>query len=228
MLAEMARILRPGGRAVVVDLLRHDRDDFRREMGQLHLGFERRELEELLTAAGFARRALPAAAARAGGQGPGPADRSAARATGGADYDDTRKRRTKHDDDRSTPRPRRGRSSTRSADLSLAEWGRKEILLAEQEMPGLMAVRAGVRRPRSRCKGQRVTGSLHMTIQTAVLVETLKALGAEVRWARATSSRPRTTPRPRWRWAPRARRENPQGHPGLRLEGRDASRSTGT
>jgi adenosylhomocysteinase len=68
------------------------------------------------------------------------------------------------------------------ADLSLGEWGRKEILLAEQEMPGLMAVRkeyAG-RRP---LEGQRITGSLHMTIQTAVLIETLKALGADVRWA---------------------------------------------
>jgi adenosylhomocysteinase len=67
-------------------------------------------------------------------------------------------------------------------DLSLAEWGRKEILLAEQEMPGLMALReqfAG-RKP---LQGQRVTGSLHMTIQTAVLIETLKELGAEVRWA---------------------------------------------
>src|SRR4030095_4653219 len=68
------------------------------------------------------------------------------------------------------------------ADLKLAEWGRKEILLAEQEMPGLMAVgkEDAATRP---LKGQRVTGSLHMTIQTAVLAETLRALGAEVRWA---------------------------------------------
>ncbi len=68
------------------------------------------------------------------------------------------------------------------ADLGLAEWGRKEILLAEQEMPGLMAIRkeyAG-RRPLEK---QRIMGSLHMTIQTAVLIETLRALGAEVRWA---------------------------------------------
>jgi adenosylhomocysteinase len=66
-------------------------------------------------------------------------------------------------------------------DLSLAEWGRKEILLAEQEMPGLMAVRAeyAAQQP---LKGLRVMGSLHMTIQTAVLAETLAALGAEVRW----------------------------------------------
>jgi adenosylhomocysteinase len=67
-------------------------------------------------------------------------------------------------------------------DLSLAEWGRKEILLAEQEMPGLMAVR-GQYAAAQPLRGQRVMGSLHMTIQTAVLAETLRALGAEVRWA---------------------------------------------
>jgi len=67
------------------------------------------------------------------------------------------------------------------ADLSLAEWGRKEIRLAEQEMPGLMAVRAESLAAQP-LKGQRIMGSLHMTIQTAVLIETLQALGAEVRW----------------------------------------------
>ena len=68
------------------------------------------------------------------------------------------------------------------ADISLAEFGRKEIELAEKEMPGLMALRAkyGVEQP---LKGARIMGSLHMTIQTAVLIETLVALGAEVRWA---------------------------------------------
>jgi adenosylhomocysteinase len=70
----------------------------------------------------------------------------------------------------------------RVADLSLAEFGRKEIALAEHEMPGLMAMRAeyGAAQPLA---GARITGSLHMTIQTAVLIETLVALGAEVRWA---------------------------------------------
>jgi len=68
------------------------------------------------------------------------------------------------------------------ADLSLAEWGRKEIDVAEQEMPGLMAIRNKYAAAKP-LAGARVTGSLHMTIQTAVLIETLKSLGAEVRWA---------------------------------------------
>jgi adenosylhomocysteinase len=68
------------------------------------------------------------------------------------------------------------------ADIALAAWGRKEIKIAETEMPGLMAIREefAVQKP---LKGARITGSLHMTIQTAVLVETLQALGAQVRWA---------------------------------------------
>ena len=68
------------------------------------------------------------------------------------------------------------------ADLSLADWGRKEIAIAETEMPGLMAIREeyATQQP---LRGARITGSLHMTIQTAVLIETLEALGAEVRWA---------------------------------------------
>ncbi|NOU16556.1 MAG: adenosylhomocysteinase [Bacteroidales bacterium] len=67
-------------------------------------------------------------------------------------------------------------------DISLAEWGRKEISIAEKEMPGLMAIRARYSTSKP-LKGSRITGSLHMTIQTAVLIETLKALGADVRWA---------------------------------------------
>jgi adenosylhomocysteinase len=79
------------------------------------------------------------------------------------------------------PAAARGALEHRVADLGLAEWGRKEIVLAEQEMPGLMALRqeyAG----QQPLRGQRITGSLHMTIQTAVLIETLRALGADVRW----------------------------------------------
>jgi adenosylhomocysteinase len=68
------------------------------------------------------------------------------------------------------------------ADLSLADWGRKEIKIAETEMPGLMAIREEFAASQP-LKGARITGSLHMTIQTAVLVETLQALGADVRWA---------------------------------------------
>ena len=68
------------------------------------------------------------------------------------------------------------------ADMSLADWGRKEIKIAETEMPGLMAIRQEFAKAQP-LKGARITGSLHMTIQTAVLVETLQALGAQVRWA---------------------------------------------
>ena len=68
------------------------------------------------------------------------------------------------------------------ADISLAEWGRKEIILAENEMPGLMAIRKqyGSSKPLT---GARIAGCLHMTIQTAVLIETLIELGATVRWS---------------------------------------------
>ncbi|HOM21583.1 MAG TPA: adenosylhomocysteinase, partial [Ottowia sp.] len=68
------------------------------------------------------------------------------------------------------------------ADITLADWGRKEIAIAETEMPGLMAIRAEYAKQQP-LKGARITGSLHMTIQTAVLIETLQALGAQVRWA---------------------------------------------
>ncbi|MBU6471935.1 MAG: adenosylhomocysteinase, partial [Alphaproteobacteria bacterium] len=67
-------------------------------------------------------------------------------------------------------------------DIALADWGRKELDIAETEMPGLMATREEYG-PRQPLKGARIAGSLHMTIQTAVLIETLKALGADVRWA---------------------------------------------
>ena len=68
------------------------------------------------------------------------------------------------------------------SDLSLADWGRKEIQIAETEMPGLMAIREEYAATKP-LRGARITGSLHMTIQTAVLIETLQALGADVRWA---------------------------------------------
>src|SRR3989442_987745 len=68
------------------------------------------------------------------------------------------------------------------ADMALADWGRKEIAIAEHEMPGLMAIRRKYA-PQQPLKGARIAGSLHMTIQTAVLIETLQALGADIRWA---------------------------------------------
>ncbi|MGB6050850.1 MAG: adenosylhomocysteinase, partial [Rhodococcus sp. (in: high G+C Gram-positive bacteria)] len=77
---------------------------------------------------------------------------------------------------------RRGGIDFKVADLSLAEFGRKEIRLAEHEMPGLIALRREYAEVLP-LKGARVSGSLHMTVQTAVLIETLVALGAEVRWA---------------------------------------------
>src|SRR3954470_12659036 len=67
------------------------------------------------------------------------------------------------------------------ADMKLADWGRKEIRIAEKEMPGLMALRAEYAKSQP-LKGARIAGCLHMTIQTAVLIETLSALGAEVTW----------------------------------------------
>ncbi len=68
------------------------------------------------------------------------------------------------------------------ADINLAEFGRKEISIAEHEMPGLMATREKYAKEQPPLKGVRIMGSLHMTIQTAVLIETLVALGADVRW----------------------------------------------
>src|SRR5438552_3526508 len=79
-------------------------------------------------------------------------------------------------------KPRNGKPDYHVKDLSLADWGRKEISVAEQEMPGLMSIRAkhGAQKPFA---GVRISGSLHMTIETAVLIETLVELGASVRWA---------------------------------------------
>src|SRR6201995_1686339 len=79
-------------------------------------------------------------------------------------------------------KPAKSAHDYKVADIKLADWGRKEILIAETEMPGLMAIREEYA-PVQPLKGARITGSLHMTIQTAVLIETLQALGAEVRWA---------------------------------------------
>jgi adenosylhomocysteinase len=89
---------------------------------------------------------------------------------------------TKTNGKKAAPANGKGRADYKVKDLSLADWGRKEISVAEQEMPGLMSLRAkyGTAKP---LQGVRVTGSLHMTIETAVLIETLVELGASVRWA---------------------------------------------
>ena len=107
------------------------------------------------------------------------------------------------------------------ADLSLAEFGRNEIRLAEHEMPGLMAMRAefGASKPLT---GARITGSLHMTIQTAVLIETLVELGAEVRWASCNIFSTQDHAAAAVVVGPNGTPEDPAGRPGLRLEGRDA------
>ena len=115
-----------------------------------------------------------------------------------------------------TPKSRTSTSSAEGdfkvADLSQADFGRKEIELAEHEMPGLMALREryGSTQPLA---GARITGSLHMTIQTAVLIETLIALGAEVRWASCNIFSTQDHA---------AAAIAARGHPRVRLEGRDA------
>src|SRR5690606_8025229 len=81
-----------------------------------------------------------------------------------------------------TLKPAAGFLDYNVADISLADWGRKEIAIAETEMPGLMAIRDEFAASQP-LKGAKIAGSLHMTIQTAVLIETLRALGADVRWA---------------------------------------------
>ena len=103
-------------------------------------------------------------------------------------------------------------SDFKVADLSLADFGRKEIELAEHEMPGLMALRERHGRAKP-LTGARITGSLHMTIQTAVLIETLVALGAEVRWASCNIFSTQDHA---------AAGDRRRRHPGVRVEGRDA------
>ena len=112
------------------------------------------------------------------------------------------------------------RRDFRVADLSLAPFGRKEILLAEHEMPGLRALRAefGASKPLA---GARISGSLHMTIQTAVLIETLVELGAEVRWASCNIFSTQDHAAAAVVVGPDGHRRGPARRPRLRLEGRD-------
>jgi adenosylhomocysteinase len=119
-----------------------------------------------------------------------------------------------------TTAPAKGRLEFKVKDLALAEWGRKEIRLAEDEMPGLMALRKeyGGKQP-GVLKGERITGSLHMTIQTAVLIETLKALGAEVRWASCNIFSTQDHAAAAVAVGPEGTPENPQGVPVFAYKG---------
>ena len=107
------------------------------------------------------------------------------------------------------------------ADLSLAPWGRKEIELAEVEMPGLMALRAefGDSKPLT---GARIAGSLHMTIQTGVLIETLTALGADVRWVSCNIFSTQDHAAAAVAVGPTGTVDRARRRAGVRLEGRDA------
>src|SRR5256885_9432492 len=98
------------------------------------------------------------------------------------------------------------------AGIYLAEWGRKEIMLAEQEMPGLMAVREEYAKQQP-LKGLKIVGSLHMTIQTAVLIETLTAIGAEVRWCSCNIFSTQDHAAAAAAVGPKGTVENPQGIP---------------
>ncbi len=109
----------------------------------------------------------------------------------------------------------------RVADLSLAPFGRKEMILAEHEMPGLMAIRKEYG-PAQPLAGARISGSLHMTIQTAVLIETLTELGAEVRWASCNIFSTQDHAAAAIAVGPTGTAEAPARRSGVRLEGRDA------
>ncbi len=112
-------------------------------------------------------------------------------------------------------------SDFKVADLSLAAFGRKEIELAEHEMPGLMSIRKEFAGSQP-LAGARITGSLHMTIQTAVLIETLTALGADVRWCSCNIFSTQDHAAAAIAVGPEGTAGAPAGRPGLRLEGRDA------
>src|SRR5660398_230263 len=90
-----------------------------------------------------------------------------------------------------------GKVDYKVADMGLSQWGRKEIRIAETEMPGLMKLREEMG-PEQTLKGARIAGCIHMTVQTAVLIETLQQLGAEVRWSSCNISVRRTTLPPPW------------------------------
>ena len=113
------------------------------------------------------------------------------------------------------------RPAFKVADLGLAEWGRKEIRLAEHEMPGLMAIRAEGRGSKP-LAGARIMGSLHMTVQTAVLIETLVDLGADVRWVSCNIFSTQDHAAAAVAVGPDGTRGQSARHRGVRVEGRNA------
>ena len=205
-----------GGRLLVTDMLPHDREEYRQQMGHVWLGFSEDHVRRLLSVAGFEQ--APGVRARPDGDAKGPA---LFVATARKDIDEAPEMPPRMPKWKSVVEPARsgmrqstwqfwqsgssdngrgssmttavgemhafeaaaraGREPYKVNDLSQAEFGRKEMRLAEQEMPGLMALRARYQ-GKAPLAGARVMGSLHMTIQTAVLIETLADLGADVRW----------------------------------------------
>ena len=122
---------------------------------------------------------------------------------------------------RPSPTTALDRPAFKVADLSLAEFGRKEIRLAEHEMPGLMALRAEYKGKKP-LTGAKIMGSLHMTVQTAVLIETLVELGADVRWVSCNIFSHAGSRGGRGRRRARRHGGEPEGHRRVRVEGRDA------
>ena len=208
-LGEAARTLKQGGRLVIVDMQPHDREEYQRDMGHVWLGFApevaRSRSPPPRASTAFDYVALPADldargpslfVARARRATASVTSITAAPGRGAATQVRAARRRAAHPVVRSQRRdpvmstttttpltPSRHQTLTwKVADLSLAEQGRNEIRLAEKEMPGLMALRRRYHGQRP-LAGARISGSLHMTIQTAVLIETLADLGADVRWA---------------------------------------------
>ena len=246
-LAEAGRVLAPGGRVLIVDMLPHDRTDYQAQMGHVWLGFGEAQIRRWLDAAGFttcgwrrcppsrrprARRSSAPWPANAAVNRPPPPPRRVRRRAAAADdrphvNEGARTTMATATQTHAFDAARNaGREPFKVKDLSLAEFGRQEIRLAEHEMPGLMALRKqyGAQKPLA---GAKIMGSLHMTVQTAVLIETLTELGADVRWvscnifstqdhaAAAVVGRPARDRRHGGR---------AQGHPGVRVEGRDAGR----
>ena len=223
-------------------MLPHDRAEYQQQMGHVWLGFPEKQMRKLLAGAGFADIRMHSLPIDPDAKGP-----ALFAAVGNERVQDSTVRRSERGfkprnvrtfegEAMSTavernPRVRRrharpAASRSRSPTSTLAEWGRKEIRLAEHEMPGLMALRARYAGSKP-LAGARVMGTLHMTIQTAVLIETLAELGADVRWvscnifstqdhaaAAVVVGRPETG----------GTAAEPARHSGVRVEGRDARR----